>query len=92
MNGPEHFQLAEKWARRANEVMKQIGALGERVTPQELLAGAAQVQNLLAAGTLHATLAKVAATVDAGTVVVPAAHQAWNAVLGKESGEMTSHG
>jgi len=34
---------------------------------------------------VHATLAQAAATIDAGTVHVPTAHQAWKAALGEGS-------
>ena len=83
--GPHHYRQAEEYARQAREVMEQIGGLGTIARTEDVLAGSAQVQNLLAAGTLHATLAKAAATIDAGTVHVPAAHQAWKAALGEGS-------
>jgi hypothetical protein len=85
VTGPQHYQQAEEYARQAREVMEQIGGLGPIARTEDVLAGSAQVRNLLAAGTLHATLAQAAATIDAGTVVVPSTHQAWTAVLGEES-------
>jgi hypothetical protein len=81
--GPDHYRQAEEYARQAREVMEQIG-LGTIARTEDVLAGL-QVQNLLAAGTLHATLAQAAATIDAGTVHVPTAHQAWKAALGEGS-------
>ncbi len=70
MTGPEHFAGSEDLAEQAARAADK----GAEVVAS-LLAQLAQV---------HATLALVAATIDAGTVYVPDAHQAWRAALGAE--------
>lgn len=66
--GPEHFRKAEEYA--------DYAATAYQAGTPTLAADAAAI------GQIHATLALAAATVDAGTVHVPAAHQAWKAALG----------
>ena len=97
MSAAEHFEWSRQRAMEYVNVGDGGGAMSSLIQDLSLHPGTADIltsdlQMLFVgevlvggAGTLHATLAQAAATIDAGTVHVPTAHQAWKAALGEGS-------